>query len=227
MDPTRLGSIVKPEGLRERKKRQTETAIELAGIELALESGLETVTVAKICDRAEVSRSTFFNYMPSLEAAIFGRPYPRLVPGEVAAMLDAAEGLPLSSALLGVVMSVIENTAVNPEVAGKRYQLMQQHPETQILVRGPLTQVFDDLADVAGDWLEAHPERQAGAGPARREAKLLVGIVGMALEDLLLRLSADGGLQDVELSPADWVEAIANIAHLAGSQVQGIPGSGL
>lgn len=213
---------MKPEGLRERKKRQTETAIELAGIELALEMGHEAVAVADICDRAEVSRSTFFNYMPSREAAIFGRPYPRLAEEDVGARLNAAPNGPLIPVLLDITFSTIGHSAVNPEVASRRFELMRRRPETQALVRGPLSRLFDDLAEATARWFESHPEHTRLTTSPQREARLLVGILGMAMEDLVMTLGTSGASEDEHLPPERWAETIEAISLIATAEARGL-----
>ena len=62
------------EGLRERKVRMSRRRMEKAAVDLAYENGIRSVTVDQVCAAAGVSRSTFFNYFPSLEYAIFGAP---------------------------------------------------------------------------------------------------------------------------------------------------------
>src|SRR5690554_2629029 len=59
-------------GLRERKLRETRQALERATVELALEHGLEHVTIEQIAERADVSPRTFFNYFGSKEDALLG-----------------------------------------------------------------------------------------------------------------------------------------------------------
>ena len=63
----------RPVGLRERKRRATRSAIERAAITLVDECGYEGVTVAQICDRANVSQGTFFNYFPTMAASFVGK----------------------------------------------------------------------------------------------------------------------------------------------------------
>ena len=53
-------------------------AIENAATSLVLERGFDAVTVDEICAAAEISKRTFFNYVPSTEAAVIG-----LTPEEV------------------------------------------------------------------------------------------------------------------------------------------------
>ena len=64
------GSAV--EGLRERKKRLTRTAIFDAAQKLFSERGFDEVTVAEIADAANISVKTLFTYVRSKEELIFG-----------------------------------------------------------------------------------------------------------------------------------------------------------
>lgn len=57
-------------GLRERKKLETRRAIRQSALDLALEHGLENVTVEAIAEGAGVSSRTFFNYFSSKEEAL-------------------------------------------------------------------------------------------------------------------------------------------------------------
>ena len=59
-------------GLRERKRRATRLAIQQAALRIAIEDGLQAVTVDEVSRRADVSPRTFFNYFPNKEAAILG-----------------------------------------------------------------------------------------------------------------------------------------------------------
>ncbi|MGL6236688.1 MAG: TetR/AcrR family transcriptional regulator [Segniliparus sp.] len=60
------------EGLRQRKARQTWTAINRAARRLALERSVDDISVQEIAERADVSVRTVFNYFPSKEDAVLG-----------------------------------------------------------------------------------------------------------------------------------------------------------
>lgn len=64
-----------PLTLRERNRLQTNRTIMTAAFELFAEQGFDATTVEQICDRAQVSRATFFNYFGQKEGllAAFGR----------------------------------------------------------------------------------------------------------------------------------------------------------
>ncbi|MET7329673.1 TetR family transcriptional regulator [Nonomuraea sp. NPDC005650] len=57
-------------GLRERKKAETRTAVHEATLRLAIEHGLDNVTVEAIADAANISRRTFSNYFDGKEEAL-------------------------------------------------------------------------------------------------------------------------------------------------------------
>jgi len=62
--------MIETTGLRERKKAQTRTAISAAVMLLALDRGLDAVTVDDIAAAADVSVRTFHNYFGSKEEAL-------------------------------------------------------------------------------------------------------------------------------------------------------------
>src|SRR5438477_2041605 len=57
--------------LRERKKEKTRRLLSEIALRRFSEKGVDATTVEEICERAEVSPSTFFRYFPSKEAAAF------------------------------------------------------------------------------------------------------------------------------------------------------------
>ncbi|MET9070505.1 TetR/AcrR family transcriptional regulator [Streptosporangium sandarakinum] len=57
-------------GLRERKKAETRQAVHEAALRLAIEHGLDHVTVEAIADAANISRRTFSNYFDGKEDAL-------------------------------------------------------------------------------------------------------------------------------------------------------------
>jgi hypothetical protein len=62
-------------GARDQHKLDTLSGLRRAAVELALERGVEHITVADIAAAAGVSRRTFFNYFATKEDALVGE-YP-------------------------------------------------------------------------------------------------------------------------------------------------------
>jgi AcrR family transcriptional regulator len=60
-----VNAAVKPEGLRERRRREVRKRILRAARELLSERDVDSVRADEIAERAKVSRATFFNYYPS------------------------------------------------------------------------------------------------------------------------------------------------------------------
>ncbi|GIE82482.1 TetR family transcriptional regulator [Actinoplanes philippinensis] len=93
-------------GLRERKKRQTWSALREAGHRLAAERGVENVSVEEIAAAANVSKRTLFNYFDSKEELLFG-PDPE-DPERLAALVrERPAGEPLWSSLREVVAGYV------------------------------------------------------------------------------------------------------------------------
>jgi AcrR family transcriptional regulator len=65
--------MVRPLGLRERKKQQTREAIAETARRLFGERGFERVTVAEIARAADVAEKTVFNYFPTKEDLVYWR----------------------------------------------------------------------------------------------------------------------------------------------------------
>jgi AcrR family transcriptional regulator len=98
-----------PPGLRERKKLATRHALSSAALELAVENGLENVTIEDITARANVALRTFSNYFGSKYEAVvaIGADRARRIG---ASLLERPAGEPLWEALTHAVLQHYEGT---------------------------------------------------------------------------------------------------------------------
>lgn len=105
-DPAGQGE---PPGLRERKKLATRHALSSAALELAVEHGLENVTIEAITARANVALRTFSNYFGSKYEAVvaIGADRARRIG---ASLLERPAGEPLWEALTHAVLQHYEGT---------------------------------------------------------------------------------------------------------------------
>ncbi|QCX28751.1 TetR/AcrR family transcriptional regulator [Nocardioides jishulii] len=202
------------EGLRARKKRATENAIEQTAVRLALEKGHANVTVPEICEGADISRSTFFNYMPNREAAIFGRPL-KMIPFEEAwALMEERAEASVLRAIYQVALRSVGQATVNAEVAAGRSRLGMEQPDTAAMLLAPYVALSTDLTGLLYVWLDADPSRRLLADiPLLNEAIVVVSVIGSALQSAIAILQGGG---DTVIGEQAFIDAVRQIEQVAG-----------
>jgi len=186
-------------GLRERKRRATRRAIEEAAVSLAYESGYEAATIEAICNAANVSLRTFFNYFPSKDAAILGEEFAPVSAERAWELLDAHA----PDLLAGAVMAWTETApqAEDPMLLVRRRDVAHRNPQ---LMQQRLTskyQLQQGIAHAVAGYLREHPElRRLGPDVSEaEEADVLVALVATAARHAVDAWAAGGS--DVPLSP--------------------------
>ncbi|SMH44533.1 transcriptional regulator, TetR family [Rathayibacter oskolensis] len=160
--------------------------------ELAVERGLGGFTIDELCDDVGVSRRTFFNYFPSKEQAVLGRPEDGL-DGEAAARFVAGGGTPgtLSPTLLdGLVDLAVEHfraIGLTPDRAQQLFALLEREPK-----------LFSALMRAGSErdrLLERLSAEREGLDPGDVRLRLAVQLVGtlarVAVEESLATDAAD------------------------------------
>jgi AcrR family transcriptional regulator len=158
-----------PPGLRERKKLATRHALSSAALELAMEHGLENVTIEDITARANVALRTFSNYFGSKYEALaaIGADRARRIG---ASLLERPAGEPLWEALTHAVLQHYEGTdqAFSRETMaaiGRIYLLPQMRGEFLKVYFEMQTALAMAIAERTGTDPEAdmYPQILAGA----------------------------------------------------------------
>lgn len=186
-----MSGTSKPDGLRARKRRATENAIELSAVRLALKHGVENVTVEAICEMADISRSTFFNYFPARDYAIVGRSITLPDGTEAFSVLDSCpDNLPLG--IFRLAFASIGHRHVNAEVARLRAQVITEQPEALgLLISAQLESSFQ-LTAMAAAWLQANPEHARLESPQREAVYAVTLVNGMMASHMEEWAKADG-----------------------------------
>lgn len=139
-----------PQGLRERKKRQTRRDLARAALRLFREQGFAQTTVDDIAAAANVSRRTFFRYFRSKEEVFIVDP-----DGKIAAMhIALAEGPPDEPTLDALRRGALAMTEAywDPELTHEVVELMEREPAIVAAAAAYQVRFVDELAhEVAVD----------------------------------------------------------------------------
>ncbi|MCS5718777.1 TetR/AcrR family transcriptional regulator [Herbiconiux sp. CPCC 205763] len=161
-------------GLRERKKRETARAIEVAAVELAAELGLAEVTVEAISHRADVTSRTFFNYFASKEDAVLGASKafgPPVIP-----TIEYQPGVSVLDLLIAAVRDEIASIDFGtPELQAKRRAVALANPSLLAKDFQRLGAIEEELAEQVERLL-----RVEGLVPARERTDRAWAIVMFA-----------------------------------------------
>lgn len=111
---------------RELNKAATREAIVRSVFEQLQSVGYEGLTAESVADAAGVSRRTFFNYFPSIEAAL-NEPTKLLLENAVAVLDEVDPGIDLLSAAVTTVESLVDPALLEP--IANLYLLASEHPQ--------------------------------------------------------------------------------------------------
>jgi AcrR family transcriptional regulator len=175
-------------GLRERKKSATRQALHEAALALAVEHGLERVTVEAIADAAEVSRRTFSNYFASKEEALLYGDQLRM-----RLLLDIVHGRPATeapwTALTAAALELHRRLGARDPQWVMQVRLVRRHPSLVAQQISTYTSLEDELtAEIVtrADWGAACPMR------ARVMAAAFLTATRVALQEWLDRPAGTG-----------------------------------
>jgi AcrR family transcriptional regulator len=142
-------------GLRERKKLQTRNAIHDAAFRLIEANGLEGTTVEHICQEADVSTRTFFNYYSSKAAAALEFRGTDIDPAVETGFLNARGGL-----VAALCVAIASSVEVGPNRA-KMKQLITQRPELLTTVTQMMLEIRSKIIDLAAQRAASREQAEA------------------------------------------------------------------
>ena len=168
-------------GLRERKRRATSRTIQFAVLELAVERGLDQVTVEEISRVANISPRTFFNYFPSKEAAMVGDNPLELPPGLIDSFVDGRAGADLVDGLLDLMQHIALIATGDRELHQLRRQVLRSYPELFIIKVAGMHSFETVLAEAVERRLDAESVGQDAIGSRLAQARLTALVAIAAL----------------------------------------------
>ncbi|MCU1531905.1 MAG: TetR/AcrR family transcriptional regulator [Arthrobacter sp.] len=130
-------------GLRERKRAATRAAITAVARNLTAQRGLNGYTVEEVCERAGISRRTFFNYFPSKEDAIIGHVDDELPAGIFDDFIRGGAGSPdgeissnLFQDLVTLMLRLSERLSSSEEETRQLIGVVQKEPQLMLKIIG-------------------------------------------------------------------------------------------
>lgn len=183
-------------GLRDRKRVETRARLEKAATELVLSEGLDGATVDAICESADVSPRTFFNYFDTKEDAVLGLRDIKLTDEMLHEHRENNAGADVATSVMSLLFLVIEPTIAGSHLHEARMEIIKRHPHLlgrhiahMTGVGDQVTGAVDDLIRVAGT--------ESGQGSSIAVAEIIVGLCSAAARAALKEWAAEGNSAEV------------------------------
>lgn len=171
-------------GLRERKRRETRLRIEDCATELILDRGFDQVTLEEICEKAGVSRRTFFNYFDSKDQAVSGTGIP-VIPQEDLDTFATTDSENIARDILRFIGDRIDRDpdtsptlSPDPEttrrIRQRRRTIIQSTPHLMVSGLRRFDQLAGSVLDAIRGHLTAFPDRRRSPDLTTEEEAILL-----------------------------------------------------
>jgi AcrR family transcriptional regulator len=159
-------------GLRERKRRATRRAIQLAALRLVAERGLDNVTIDEVSRVADISPRTYFNYFSSKEEAILGDPPSLPESDAVERFISNADGTTLLDGLVTVLIEAGDRTMEDAELIQLRHSLVKDYPQLFAIRMSKMRDFEEQVTGAIARRLQ-HDDPAGEASFIERRARLI------------------------------------------------------
>ncbi|MDQ1547042.1 MAG: hypothetical protein QOH69_1946 [Actinomycetota bacterium] len=189
-------------GLRERKRIATRQAIQRAVLRLALDRGLEHVTVEEISREADISPRTFFNYFVSKEAAMTGDSPALLEEDRISEFIAGGPTGDLLRDLGELIATSAETASESRETLLLRRDLHNRYPHLFALRLAGMKAFEDELALLVESRLvHDDPALAEDKAALKSRARFITLVAFAALRHAWTEWAEPGGEQSEGLAP--------------------------
>jgi AcrR family transcriptional regulator len=179
---------MRDDGLRARKRRETRARLEEATLFFVRRDGLDQATIDQICERADVSPRTFFNYFDSKEDALLGTQaleFDEHTLEELAKRYGDADPL---EAVLGLIFILCGPSIEHMVDQEARVEVILRYPHLAARSVTRVARLSEAVTGAVRDLLAARPGWQqvdAAGGSAETVLGLCMGAVRHTVESSL------------------------------------------
>lgn len=200
--------------LRQRRIAATALNIETQAVALALEHGLDHVTVEMICEASEVSARTFFNYFGTKDNAILGKFAPE-VDEQKAREFIASNNPDILSEVLGVV-NLPDEFIHNPGLELQRMKLLNQNPGLMSKQMERFSHVPVQIEDILFLRLRRDAGPEETEEQTRAFARLTSELIALTFRHMITQAIQSDGMPGGIPSPLEVVKNLKQVmARLA------------
>jgi AcrR family transcriptional regulator len=199
-------------GLRERKRAETRDKLETAAVTLVLKNGLEHTTIDAICEAAEVSGRTFFNYFDSKEDAILGLKDTEISDEAVANVIAGHQGADPVELTIRLMFGVL-NPSINSSALFKaRMKIVKQHPLLLGRVTTQMQRMTEQLTNAIRPILRSAPGfANEDVTETDRSVEVILALCSGATRAAVKEWATNGNQALIEAVEERAIELVRNI----------------
>jgi AcrR family transcriptional regulator len=198
-------------GLRERKRAETRARLETAAVTLAARDGLEHATLDAICEAADVSTRTFFNYFDSKEDAVLGIRDIAITEATVADALAGHEDADVIESTVRILFGLINPSVTTSKLQKARIKILKAHPHLLGRLAMQFVRMTEQLTTAIQPVLAASPEfRDQDFEESTVSAELMLSLCSGAVRTAVKEWTTSGNSAPIEAVEQRALELVRN-----------------
>ena len=196
-------------GLRERKRAETRDKLETAAVTLVLKNGIDHTTIEAICDAADVSTRTFFNYFESKEDAILGIEESEISFADVATVREAHPSGDVVEITIRLMFGVLSPTIASSKLLKQRMKIVKAHPAMLGRIANQMQRMTDQLTAAIRPILRESEGFAADNEDALQvSAELILSLCSSAARAAVKQWATDGNQTPIEAVEERAIELV-------------------